>query len=74
MVEQFEMKHRKEEIILDKKLENALEDYIDDFYLFEQYNSKRCWQKKVIPLETYFRLKSESVRLEDLKVHFMGDS
>ena len=35
MVEQFEMKHRKEKIILNKKPENALEDYIDALYLFE---------------------------------------
>ena len=34
MVEQLKMKHRKEEIILEKKLENALEDYIDALYLF----------------------------------------
>ena len=34
MVEQLEMKHRKEEIIMEKKLENSLEDYIDDLYLF----------------------------------------
>ena len=35
MVEQFKMKSRKEDIILEKKLENALEDYIDALYLFK---------------------------------------
>ena len=35
MVRQLEMKRRKEEIILEKKLENALEYYIDAFYLFQ---------------------------------------
>ena len=36
MVEQLDMKRRKEEIILDKKLENTLEDYINGFHLFEK--------------------------------------
>ena len=35
MVEQFDMKRRKEDIILEKKLENALEVYIDALYLLE---------------------------------------
>ena len=63
MVEQFEIKLRKEDIILEKKLENASEDYIDDLYLFGQYNSKWCWRTKVIALENYLGLKSESARL-----------
>ena len=36
MVEQLEMKRRKEEIILEKKIENSLEDYINALYLFEK--------------------------------------
>ena len=36
MVRQLDMKRRKEEIILDKKLENTLEDDINDFHLFEK--------------------------------------
>ena len=73
MVEQLEMKCRKEEIILEKKLENALEDYIDDFYLFDKYNSKRCWREKVIALENDLVLKSESARLASVKVRSLGD-
>ena len=72
MVEQFEMKRRKEEIILEKKLENPLEDYINALYLFEQYNSKQFWRTMVI--ENYLGLKSKSVRLAAVKVHFLGDS
>ena len=74
MVEQLEMKHTKEEIILEKKAENALEDYIYALYLFEKYNYKGCWQTKVIALENYLGLKSESARLVDVKVRFLGDS
>ena len=74
MVEQFEMKRRKEEIILDKNPENALKYYINDLYLFNQYNSKRCWRAKVIALENYFGLKSESARLAAVKVRFLGYS
>ena len=73
MVEQLEMKRRKEEIILDNKLENELEDYIDTLYLFEQYNSKRCWSTEVIALKNYLGLKSESTWLAAVKVHFLGD-
>ena len=54
IVEQFEMKRRKEEIILEKKLENALENCIDALYLFERYNSKRCLRPKVIAPENYW--------------------
>ena len=35
MVEQFEMKRRNVDIILEKKSENSLEDYINALYLFE---------------------------------------
>ena len=73
MVEQLEMKRRKEEIIMEKKLENALEDYIDDLYLFKKYKYKRCWWKKLIALENYLGLKSESARLEAMRVTFMAD-
>ena len=66
------MKRRKEEIILEKKLENALEDYIDPFYLFDKYNSKRCWQTKVVALEK-LGLKSKSARLEVVMVRFLGE-
>ena len=62
MVEQMEIKRRKEEIILEKKIENALEGYINAFCLFEQYNSKRCWKTKVIALENDLGLKRESAK------------
>ena len=74
MVRQLEMKRRKEEIILRKKLLNALEDYIDALYLFDQYTSKRCWREKVIELENYLGLRGESARLAAVKVHFLGNS
>ena len=74
MVEQLEMKRRKEEIILEKKLEDELEDYIDALYSFEKYNSKQCWRTKVISLENYLGLKSESAMLAAVKVSFLGDS
>ena len=35
MVEQLEMKRRKKAIVLEKKIENTLENYIDALYLFE---------------------------------------
>ena len=73
MVEQLEMKHRKEETILEKKLENTLEYYIDYLYLFEQYNSKRCWRKTVIALENYLVLKIESARLAAVRERFLWD-
>ena len=73
MVRQLEMKRRKEEIIMEKKLQNALEEYIDALYLFDRYNSKRCWRKKMIALENYLGLRSESVRLAAVKVRFLGD-
>ena len=73
MVEQLEMKRGKEEIILEKKLENVLKDYINALYLFEQYNSKLCWRTKVIALENYLGLNIESARLAAVKVRFLGD-
>ena len=74
MVEQLEMKRKKEEIILEKKLENSLKDYIDALYLFKQYNSKWCWRTKVIEIENYLGLKNESARMAAVKVRFIGDS
>ena len=74
MFEQLEMKHRKKDIILEKKLENSLENYISDLYLFERYTYKRCWKTKVIALETYLVFKSKSARLEAMKVLFLGGS
>ena len=59
--------HSREEAI------NALGDYIDAFYLFNQYIPKRCWREKVIALENYLGLRGESARLAAVKVHFMGD-
>ena len=73
MVEQLETKRRKEEIITEKKISNALEDYIDDLYLFEKYNSKHYWRKKVIGLEKYLGLRSESARLAAVRVRYLGD-
>ena len=73
MVEQLEMKRRKGEIIMENKLENALEDYIDALYLFKQYNFKRCCRTKVIAFKNYLVLKSESARLAAAKVRFLGD-
>ena len=73
IVEQLEMKRRKEEIIMENKLENALEDYINDLHLFKRYNYKRCWRTRVIAHEIYLGLKSESARLADVKVSFLGD-
>ena len=73
MVEQLEMKCRKEDIILEKKLENTLEDYINALYLFNKYKSKRCWRTKVISIENYLGLKSESSRLASVKVRVLGD-
>ena len=52
-VGQLYMKHSKEEIILEKNIENTLEDYINALYLFQKYNYKRCWRTKVIALENY---------------------
>ena len=74
MVEQFNIEQRKEYIILEKKLENALEDYINYLYLLQQYTFKRCWWTKVIALETYLGLKSKSARLASVKVRLLGDS
>ena len=73
MVEQLEMKRWKEEIILEKKIENYLEYYIDALYLFDKYNYKQCWRTKVVALENYLGLKSESARLVAVKVRFLGD-
>ena len=50
-----------------------MKKYIDALYLFEQYNYKRRWRKNVIALENYLGLKSESERLADVKVRFLGD-
>ena len=73
IVEQLYMKHSKEEIILEKNLENTLKDYINALYLLKKDNSKRCWRTNVIALENYLGLKSESARLEAMRVSFMGD-
>ena len=74
MVEQLEIKRRKEDIILEKKLENALKCFIDAFFLSEKYISKRCWRKNVMALENILGLKSKSGRLAAVKVRFLGDS
>ena len=73
IVEQLYMKHSKEEIILEKNIENTLEDYINALYLLKKDNSKCCWRTNVIALENYLGLKSESERLADVKVRFLGD-
>ena len=59
--------HSREEAI------NALGDYIDAFYLFNQYIPKRCWRNRVIALEIYLVLRSESARLAAVKVRFLGN-
>ena len=73
MVEQLDMEHRKENIILEKNIQNELEDYIDALYLFEQYNYKQCWRTSMIAYGNYLGLNNESARLEAVKVFFLGN-
>ena len=67
------MKRRKEDIVLEKKQENALEEYIHALYLLEQYQSKRCWRTKVTALGNYLGLRRKSARLLAVNVRFLGD-
>ena len=72
MVEQLEMKRRKEEIIMEKKLENALEIISMLCIYWKQYNSKHCWQKKGGRSWKYLGLKSKSARLAAGESTFSG--
>ena len=36
-------RQRKEEIVMEHKLDKAKEDYINAIYFYKQYHSKRCW-------------------------------
>ena len=58
---------RRREIIFEKKLEEAEEDYIVPIYFHKQYHSQRCWSTIAIAKETYKKLKSESARLAVVK-------
>ena len=64
------------EIIFEKKLKEAEEDYIVAVYFNKQYQSQRCWSTIVIAKETYTKLKSESARLvavkEQILIHYLG--
>ena len=74
--DQFEKRRRKEEIALEKKYENASEDYIVAIYLFEQYDSPRCWLTAEVSERVYSDLNSETRRLaavkEQILIRYLG--
>ena len=67
---------RRREIIFEKKLEEAEDDYIVAIYFHEQYNSKRCWDNVEKAKDVYRRLKSESTILaavkEQILIRYLG--
>lgn len=69
---QFDIRREKEQMIMEKKLDMAREDYIDGLALFEQYHSKRRWKSKEEAIRIWDALNSESTRLESVKVRLLA--
>ena len=68
---QFVKRRRKEEIALEKKYEDATEDYIAVVCFHEQYHSPRCWLTLEVAAEFYSALGSETARLAAVKEHIL---
>ena len=64
---QFVKRRRKEEISLEKKYEDATEDYIVAIYFHDQYHSPRCWLTLEMEAELYSALGSDTARLAAVK-------
>ena len=58
---------RKEEIALEKRYEDAPEDYIVEIYSHEKYHSPRCWLTLEVAAELYSDLGSKTARLAAVK-------
>ena len=73
---QFVKRRRKEDIILEKKLEDATEDYIFEIYFHEKYHSPCCWLTLEVAAEFYSSLGTEISRLaavkEQILIRYLG--
>ena len=58
---------RKEEIMMEKKLDEAQEDFIVALYFHEQYNSPRCWRTVEVAQQEYSRIGSQTAKLRAVK-------
>jgi hypothetical protein len=64
---QQEARRRKEEIALQKKLDQMQGDYIVAIYFYEQYHSSQCWLTIIKADEIYKKLGSEGKQLKAIK-------
>ncbi len=64
---QKEARRKKEEIALQKKLDNTQEEYIIAIYFFEQYHSQWAWMTVKEATEIYSRLPNEAQQLKAVK-------
>ena len=67
LASQREASRRKEEIALQKKLDQMQGDYIVAIYFYEQYHSSRCWLTIMKADENYKKLGSKGKRLKSIK-------
>jgi hypothetical protein len=64
---QQEARHQKEEIALQKKLDQRQGDYTVAIYFYEQYHLSRCWLTIIKADENYKKLGSEGKQLKAIK-------
>ena len=73
---QFVKRRRKEEIALEKKYEDATEEYIVAVCFYDKYHSPRCWLTLEVEAEFYSALGSETARLaavkEQITIRYLG--
>ena len=60
-------KLRRQQLMADKRLQDAEEKYIAAIDHFERYHSKRCWRNASEAFRNFDRLSSESARLRAVK-------
>ena len=60
-------RQRKEEIMMERKLGKAQEEFIVAIYFYEQYHSPRCWVTTEKAMQEYGKIKSDAQKLKAVK-------
>ena len=75
-MKQFEKRRVKEDIQLDRKYDDAKEEFIVAIYFHKQLLSTRCWRTKEVANEVYLGMRSKAARLaavkEQILIRYLG--
>jgi hypothetical protein len=64
-------RQRKEEIMMERKLGKAQEEFIVAIYFYEQYHSPHCWVTKKKAMQEYGKIKSDVQKLKKVKTQIL---